>query len=347
MLSSPKIEIIAQLEPLLVLSGLVLVSILVYRVFLRGLSADRHQLLRRLFKNLFGHGIALLALYAVFRVAGSILDVDNAVVSVVDAKLYPYIGFLCILWGAIVLVKVARIFAFEYLFFVSRKAGVPVLLVNILSLALSIGLASWIATEVFGVRLAPVLATSALISVILGLAIQDTLGNLFAGVALQFDKPYEIGDWVEIQNSGQKWIGQIQEITWRSTVLIGLLDELITIPNRVVAQSEVATWGAAGKPFWRGLSYRIPFGQSIEQVKATLFQAVSRVPGVLSAPKPNIYLNEIGDSWMNFRVVFCIENYATQFLIVDQVNSAVMDAFASSGIPVATPAMRVEMLEAK
>ena len=71
---------------------------------------------------------------------------------------------------------------------------------------------------------------------------QDTLGNLFAGVALQFDKPYEIGDWIEIHNSGQKWVGQIYEITWRATLLIGFVEEFITVPNRVMGQSEISNF---------------------------------------------------------------------------------------------------------
>ena len=54
---------------------------------------------------------------------------------------------------------------------------------------------------------------------------------------------------MEINNNGQKWVGQIREITWRSTVLTGILDELITIANRTVGQSEIVTWGAGGYSF--------------------------------------------------------------------------------------------------
>lgn len=66
-------------------------------------------------------------------------------------------------------------------------------------------------------------------SLILGLALQDTLGNLFAGVALQLDKPYEIGDWIEISPRAQVWVGQVEEISWRATTMIGLFDELLVL----------------------------------------------------------------------------------------------------------------------
>lgn len=338
-----KIEAVVHLESVLILCFLSAVAFGFYKGLLQKINRDRHLLLRGLFKNLFGHLLIFSVGFALFRLAGSVAEADGPLAYQIETKLYPYLGFMTLCWGCIVFVKAARIFAFEYLFLLSRRAGVPVLLVNILSLGISIGLASWVATTVFGIRLAPVLATSALISVILGLALQDTLGNLFAGIALQFDKPYEIDDWVEVQNAGVKWVGQVKEITWRSTVLVGLLDELITIPNRVIGQSEVVTWGVGEKPFWRGVSYRIPFGQSIDELKKILLSVASQIEGVRQMPAPNVYLNEVGDSFMNLRVVFCIDDYGAQFKIIDRLNCAVMSAFERQGISIAAPLMRIEM----
>ena len=121
-------------------------------------------------------------------------------------------------------------------------------------------MATWIGAEIFNIRLTPILATSAIFSLVLGLALQDTLGNLFAGVALQFDKPYEIGDWIEIQSSGQKWIGQVYEISWRATVLIASTEESITVPNRIVAQAQIANYSTKYRPITRSQLFRLPFG---------------------------------------------------------------------------------------
>jgi small-conductance mechanosensitive channel len=340
MISESKISVIVQIEPFLVVVGLLFISFLIYRMFFKGLSDERHALFKRLFTNAFVH-LALFAILFAFSLTIDSLDE----VPHVFARLYPYVGFLAIVWGAIVLVKISRIVAFEYLFLISKKAGVPVLLVNIFSLAISIALASLIATEVFSIRLAPVLATSALISVILGLAIQDTLGNLFAGVALQFDKPYQIGHWIEVQNENGKWVGQVQEITWRSTVLMGILDEMITIPNRLISQSEVQAWGA-DRPFVRTANYRVPFDQSveIENARATIVQSVGKIQAVRKMPAPRVYLSEVGDAWLNFRLVYWIDDYGAQFRINDEVNTAVVGALFQKKIPLATPAARLEMV---
>jgi small-conductance mechanosensitive channel len=150
--------------------------------------------------------------------------------TIVIPKLVPFVGIATVLWGAIVLIKSFRIFSFEYLFFMNMQTGVPLLLVNMLTLLMSVVLGSWIATSVFGFRLAPVLATSALFSIVVGLALQETLGNLFSGIALQIDKPYTLGDWIEVQTGTQKLVGHVHEVTWRATILTSLTEEWITIP---------------------------------------------------------------------------------------------------------------------
>jgi small-conductance mechanosensitive channel len=345
MLSPSRIDNILQLEPLLVLAGLVIASWAFYKLFLRGLSEDRHRLLARLFKNLAGHGLAVAIFFALYHFFFSMVDEDLSVLGSIAVRIYPYVGFLVIVWASLFFVKLARIIAFEYLFLINMKVGVPVLLVNILSLGLSVCLAGWIATEVFAVRLAPVLATSAMISVILGLAMQDTLGNLFAGIALQMDKPYEIGDWVEIQSPGndEKWLGRIDEITWRSTFLKGFLDEHITIPNRLIAQSQISAYGAYGKPFFKRLDYHIPLGSPIDRAKAVALKAAKEIAEKRNLPEPAIYFNEVGESWINLRMLLALRDFGTQIRMLDEVNSAVFEAFAREGLQIAVPTRKIDL----
>jgi small-conductance mechanosensitive channel len=339
-----RIDSILQIESLLVVIGIFVAAGVIYKTLLRAVSDDRHRLLKRLFKNAFGHGLAMVVLFGGYRLLFASVDDSVSLGGEIASRLYPYVGFFCILSASVFFVKTARILAFEYLFFISMKAGVPVLLVNILSLGLSLGLAGWIATEVFAIRLAPVLATSALISVILGLALQDTLGNLFAGVSLQIDKPYEMGDWVKVQNSGQEWVGQVQEISWRSTVLLGMLDESITIPNRVIASSQVAAYGSNGKPFYRGINFRIPLNAPVERSKSVLETAVQKVAGLPAYPTAKVYFNEVGDSWINLRLLLPLSDFGSQIAIVDRVHSAVFEAFAREGLEIAAPMTRVDMI---
>ena len=76
------------------------------------------------------------------------------------------------------------------------------------------------------------LTTSAVGAVVVGFALQDTLGNLFAGLAIQIEKPFRVGQWIQV--SGRE--GQVQEITWRATKLRTKDGEFLIVPNSVIVE---------------------------------------------------------------------------------------------------------------
>jgi small-conductance mechanosensitive channel len=334
-----KIEELVQLEPALLIAGLSLGAWLVYKLLLRDVSTDRHRNLKLLFQNLWFHSGITTTLFIAYYVLARFGEGNSAV-----ERVLSYIGLLTLLSGATVFVKVARVLVFEYLFLSHMRVAVPVLLVNLFTLLLSIILGGWIATEIFSIRLAPLLATSAIFSIVLGLALQDTLGHLFAGIALQFDKPYEIGDWIEIQNSGQKWVGQVEEISWRATVLIGMTDELITVPNRNMAQAQVSNFSLKGKPIIRSQTFRIQFGTKPDQVREALFKAAGKCRLIRQDARPIVFIMETTESWIAFKLVYFIDNYGSQYIIGDEVIRNVLDELDRVGIILAGPRMQLQSM---
>jgi len=326
-----------QLEPALMLVGLSILSWLIYRVFMTKVSRSRHTNLRGLFLNVLAH----LAIFSVFFTAYTFaqrgLDLGDP-----NQRLASYFGLASLISGAIVFVKVSRIFMFEYLFIGHMKEGVPVLIVNLFSLLLSIAIAGWFATEIFGIRLAPVLATSAVFSLILGLALQDTLGNLFAGVALQLDKPYAIGDWIEITQSGQTYVGQVEEITWRATTLIGLYDELLVLPNRLMGTAEISNFSSRNVPIWRTQTFKIPHSADISAVKQILGEALAGVTGVRTTPSPIVLVRESTDSLPVFRFSYTCDDFSTQYRVGSDVVTAVVSALKKNGY--GSAAQRVQIV---
>jgi small-conductance mechanosensitive channel len=338
-----KIDELVQLEPALVIVGLAVSAWLIYKLLLREVSPERHRNLSGLFKNLWGHAAISTVLFNVYTLAHRFLaaSVDTASTDPLE-RLLSYIGLFTLLWGAIVFVKVARILLFEYLFLSHMKVAVPLLLVNLFTLLISIVIGGWTATEIFAIRLAPLLATSAIFSLVLGLALQDTLGNLFAGVALQFDKPYEIGDWIEINNGGPKWVGQVDEISWRATVLIGLADELITLPNRTMAQAQISNFSLRnGKPILRSQSFRVPYGTDIQVAKSALLRGAARCSRVRVDIAPLVITIEAAESWMMLKLIYFIDSYGAQFIIADEVINASLDELAQAGIKLAIPQIQL------
>jgi len=328
-----RIELSLQLEPALFVLLTAISSFFVYRLVLGDLTAERHRNLRGLFKNLLGHClIGAVLLFSFWMLRGGTLPLP---------QLLPYVGLLAILWGAIIVTKSFRIFAFEYLFFMNMQTGVPVLLVNMLTLLVSLVLGSWIATSIFGFRLAPVLATSALFSIVVGLALQDTLGNLFSGIALQVDKPYALGDWIEIQAGTQKLIGQVHEITWRATILISFSEEWITIPNRVVAQSQVLNYSKTKKPILKNQIFRFPYNTNIPLVKKILVESIQDIKGLSRYSEPTVLVSEITESWVSVKLVYALKDFGDQFRIADEVLMICLERLQQEGVFLAGPRILV------
>jgi small-conductance mechanosensitive channel len=334
-----RIEAFVQLEPALVILGFAVGSWLVYKLFLRQVSQERHQRLRGYFANLLVNLLTAGSLFTLYQglTRGWFSNPEEAW----TLRLASWVGLLALLSGAIVFVKSWRILIFQYLVLGHMKVGVPVLLVNLFTLITTLVLTGWIVSEVFSIRLAPLLATSAIFSLVVGLALQDTLGNLFSGVALQLDKPYEIGDWIEVADGGQKWVGQVDEITWRATVLVGFTEEAITIPNRVMGQSKIFNYSAKTRPFVRSQLFRVPYGTPVQQVKETLVEAASRAQGVLPHPAPFALISETTESWYSIKLIYFLDQFGQQYLVADEILTAALEALERRGVPLAAPRLVV------
>lgn len=325
-----------KLEPVLVLLSLAVITWFAYKLLLRKTSYERHRIFRAHFQNLVGHiaiGMSLYGLYELISWVGHGAPWSQ--------RTLPYIGFLAVFWGCIVFIKTLRIIAYEYLFLVSRGVGVPLLLVNIFTLVVSLVVGGWVLTRFFQVNLTPLLATSAILSIVLGLALQDTLGNLFAAIALQIDKPFELGDWIEVKSGSEKVAGQVQEISWRATVLLAITDELITIPNRNMAQWQISNFSGRYRPFIRSHVFRIPHDSNIEMAKDVLLKAADSIPGILKDPAPIVIATETTESWITLKAIYFISDYGTQFGIADRFLTKALDGLAQAGVRMATSRLTI------
>lgn len=331
-----KIQTLVSNEAAVLLLSFSFATYLFYKIFLRDTNAQRHKNLGRHFRNLAGHCLFGAGLYGVYYALERLYENQDFY-----GPFVAYVGLAVLIEGLIIFIKAARILLFEYLFLSHMKAAVPLLLINLFTLILTAVLGAWLLSEIFNIRLAPLMATSAVFSLILGLAMQDTLGNLFAGVALQIDKPYELGDWIELNHDGQKWVGQVYEISWRATVLLGYADELITIPNRTASSSQILTFATRLRPVARSLTYRVPFGTDTARLKDALIESARHVRGVRSDMKPQALLAEAAESWLAIRLFYFIDDFGQALTIADRVNEAALATFAKMQVTLATPRLEV------
>jgi small-conductance mechanosensitive channel len=228
-----------------------------------------------------------------------------------------------------------------YLFLMNMSVGVPRLIANMFTLGFTLIIVSWLAADVFGFHLAAVLATSAVFSLVLGLALQDTLGNLFSGVALQIDRPFNIGDWVEIHSGAEKLAGQVQEISWRATTLLGFADEFILIPNRVIAQSQLLNFSHFYKPARLNQMFRFHFDVSIDIARLALLEGIANIPEILKDPSPRTLITEVTESWITIKVFYSLKDYGTRYRTGDLVITQILDRIRFHKLSLASPTLHL------
>lgn len=326
---------ILDLESFILVTVVGILAYLFYRFFLKDISQERHTSINGHLKNLLRTYSFLCLFYGAYFLLSRLPEYELSI------RLTPYFGMLTFFIGAFFFVNSCRLLVLQYLFLGSMRVGVPLLLVNIFSLVLSILIGFWTFSVLFGVQLTPLVATSAAFSIVLGLALQDTLGNLFAGISLQIDKTFEIGDWLEIMNANTKIVGQVKELSWRSTVLTGFSDETITLPNKLVAQCQVSNFSPEGQPIVRSHIFKFPHGTDAQKAIEILEQAASQISDIRAIPGPFAFTQESTDYGFNVKIIYFIDNYGRQFVIGDKVFKTAFELLKKNGIQVARPSINI------
>jgi small-conductance mechanosensitive channel/CRP-like cAMP-binding protein len=171
-----------------------------------------------------------------------------------------------------------------------------------------------------GVETGSLLTTSALLTAVVGLSLQETLGNLFAGLAIQMQRPFEVGDWIQFDGE-QKNIGHVIEINWRATTVVTTDDVEVIVPNGALAKAPIRNYtrptAASRRSVYVSAAYDIPPAD----VHRVILGAVADAPGVVPEPAPSVVTNKFGESGIEYWVRF----YTDQFQRRDVIDGAVRD----------------------
>ena len=177
------------------------------------------------------------------------------------------------------------------------------------------------------------LTTSAVGAVVVGFALQDTLGNLFAGLAIQIEKPFRVGQWVSIGDRE----GQVQEITWRATKLRTKNGQFLIVPNSVMGKEPILNHSEPTVPtrieVEIGASYSVP----PNDVKRAMYEAISNAPLAMKAPEPQVTIKGFGASSVDYLAQFWIEDYAVDRAARDQVRTNLWYTFRRYNIEIPFP----------
>jgi small-conductance mechanosensitive channel/CRP-like cAMP-binding protein len=191
----------------------------------------------------------------------------------------------------------------------------------------------WNRTEWFG----PLFTASAVGTVILGFALQETIANFFAGIGLVTDRVYGIGDWI--------WIGEVEgeivAINRRSTRVRTRTNDVVTISNRMVVSSVVRNQSKPDPIHAEFLYVLAPYDVPPNHVKAVLRRAVDEVPKVLRTPPPVIRLVKFADSGVEYQVKIFLTDLAAIPDVKSDVMVQIWYHFRRAGITIPFPVREI------
>ena len=171
-------------------------------------------------------------------------------------------------------------------------------------------------SSVWGADLGGFLTALGVGSLVLGLALQDSLGNIFSGVALLFEQPIAMGDWVQIGDS----LGQVVEVNWRSVHLKTTNDDLRVIPNSELAKGQFINFSRPTSLHRLEVPISFSYDDPPNRVRQLLIGAVLEIPGVLNTPPPDVVVVSYGDFAINYKVQVFAPDFLTGAGIQDEIN---------------------------
>jgi small-conductance mechanosensitive channel len=195
-----------------------------------------------------------------------------------------------------------------------------------------------------GVEPGSLLTTSALLTAVIGLALQDTLGNLVSGLALQMRPPFEVGDWIQFGDDARQ-AGRVTELNWRATTLVTSDHDEVTVPNSTLTKASIRNFSRPSPVARRVVTVQGPYEASPERVKAALVRAAQEVPGVVVAPAPWVQTRSFADSGIEYAVWFFIEDFEERERIDGNVRDRVWYALQRAKLSVPFPIRNVFMHE--
>jgi small-conductance mechanosensitive channel/CRP-like cAMP-binding protein len=202
---------------------------------------------------------------------------------------------------------------------------------DLLTLALWAFVVMVVLRAFFKIDVAALLAIPAVITVVIGWALQETLGNIFSGLTLQISQPFQPGDWVR---SADK-VGRVQGVGWRATTIVTRGNERVEIPNAQLAKDVLFNYAnhAVADEIAIGISYDEP----PNRVREVILGVLRDMPDILHHPGPEILAWEYGDSAIRYRVKYWLADYGLTEQVHDRVISSLWYALRRHGIEIPFP----------
>ncbi|HEX8457539.1 MAG TPA: mechanosensitive ion channel family protein [Pyrinomonadaceae bacterium] len=229
-------------------------------------------------------------------------------------------------------VRLANAFLFDFLLRLRKDRETPTLVRDLFSIVAYILVVAFILKHFFDLSLGALLSGSALLGVILGLALQDTLGNLFSGISLHADKPFEVGDVITVG----KWMGVVESVTWRAAKIRTFTNHVVLVSNSQIAKEAIEVC-PADNPNARLVFFNALYSHTPAQVIRVVREAIRETENVRQHPAPIVRVRNLGDFAVDYEIKYWLENYVLHNDTDALLRQRVWYAFKRAGLEFAYP----------
>jgi small-conductance mechanosensitive channel len=207
------------------------------------------------------------------------------------------------------------------------------LLDNIVLVVLLAHGAFWL-LDMWHVNVTPLLASAGIVTAAVALASKDTLANFFGGVSIFVDRPYRLGDYVNL-DSGER--GEVVNIGVRSTRILTRDDVLITVPNAVMANSKIINESGQVPRYRVRADVGVSYDADPEKVEEVLMSSLEDLHEILPSPKPRVRFRRFGDSALEFQLLAWVHDPGDRGRILHEINKNIYKKLGQAGIEIPFP----------
>lgn len=244
-----------------------------------------------------------------------------------------HLGATAIILGAVVLVRIVRHYLYEIRITRHEGAQIPKFLGEFVSIAIIVGAVLAVLQFVYGYKVPGLLAGAGIVGLVIGLALQDTLGNIFSGLAIYFGGQFAAGDWLLVDGHH----AQIVDINWRSTRLRTTDDLSLDIPNSAITKQTVINYSSPTRVHAIRVEFGLDYDASPTLVESTLVEAALGCPHVLREPAPMVFMKKFADWSIVYELRFWLDDHSKLSMVNSQIHRALWYSLRRHGITIPYP----------
>jgi small-conductance mechanosensitive channel len=307
-------------DPFVQVGVLAVVGVIITRFLLR-----KYPAWRLLFQLVFFVALTVLLLHygiVPYEVAPEETPVAERI-GIATAKIIWWIN------GAWLLTGCARVFLiFE------RRPREGRLIQDLVVGAIYLSAALSVVAYVFSAPVGTLIATSGVFAIILGLALQSTLADVFSGIALNFSKPYEVGDWIVLSDGIE---GRVVETNWRATHLLNASNDLVVLPNSNLAKAQLTNLSSPNRTHGVKLRVRVMPTMAPSGIAEIMRTVLLSSNSIMLTPAPTVEIKSLDAQAIEFELSFRVRDFSAAAAARHEVYDLIYRHARAAGLMLAQP----------